>query len=95
MRDYKRVKNGRWINKHTGYFVDKKMCKKLDRESTKSNKSDCSKHATQKLVIRKYEDGSFTVDTHMCDADILYFGEMLKQSVIHFIKKDLRDHKEY
>ena len=90
MKDYKQVKNGRWINKHTGYFVDKNMARKLNKlakKSTKRNKKiNYPKHrhqsAVKTLTVKVYKDGSFAINQHrMDDEDLLYYSHLISKYV--------------
>lgn len=98
MKDYKELKNGRWINKHTGFFVDKKMANKLNKLAKKSTKhhkkinypKNRAKRASKLMVIRKY-DYKYNVELgKMNNEDILYISELLKHLVNKRILK--RDH---
>lgn len=103
LKDFKQIKNGRWINKHTGYFVDSKMARKLNKLAKKSTKSPLIRkhrrepHAFKKCLIRVYGPKSkqeFSIDfgqRGFKDSDLLYFGHYFINLANEDVKRDIKD----
>lgn len=96
LKDFKQIKDGRWINKTTGYFVRKPLSTKLSKLSKNNHKkiNYPSQRAYNIIKIREYKDKSFSLDfgnRGTCDSRLLYYAEYLREIAMCGIRKQAKE----